>query len=79
MLSKCANPKCAASFRYLHSGRLFQFDTRNRPQAQGDPMPVQSVEFFWLCEDCASQYRLVSNEEGSVRLVPFSRRGAGAS
>lgn len=23
MLSKCANPECSESFRYLHEGRIF--------------------------------------------------------
>ena len=79
MLSKCANPRCVASFRYLHSGRLFQFETRGRPQTEGDRMPVQSVEFFWLCEECATRYRLVSNNDGGVRVIPFSRHSASAS
>ncbi len=79
MLSKCANPRCAASFRYLHSGRLFQFETRGRPQTKDERMPVQSVEFFWLCEECAMRYCLVSNNDGSVRVIPFSRHSAGAS
>lgn len=77
MPSKCANPECTASFRYLHVGRLFQFETRSRPQAEEERMPVQSVEFFWLCEKCAVQYRLISDDDG-VHAVPYSRRGAGA-
>jgi hypothetical protein len=82
MLSKCVNPGCTASFRYLHSGRLFQFETRSRPQSQaeGERMPVQGVEFFWLCEDCAIRYWLVYDpDRGGVRVVPYSRREAGAS
>ena len=27
MLSKCANPGCAATFLYLHQGKLFRLDT----------------------------------------------------
>jgi hypothetical protein len=26
MLSKCANPKCTALFRYLHIGKLFRME-----------------------------------------------------
>jgi hypothetical protein len=26
MLSKCANPKCSAAFRYLHDGKLFRME-----------------------------------------------------
>lgn len=79
MLSKCANPGCTASFRYLHRGRLFQFESRNRPQAESERMPVQGVEFFWLCENCATKYWLVSDADHGVRVIPFSRRGAAAS
>jgi len=27
MVSKCANPNCAASFRYFHVGKLFRMET----------------------------------------------------
>jgi len=27
MLSKCASPGCAATFLYLHQGKLFRVDT----------------------------------------------------
>ena len=30
MLSKCANPGCAATFLYLHQGKLFRLDTTCR-------------------------------------------------
>lgn len=79
MLSKCANPACRESFRYLHSGRLFQFETRDRPQAQGERMPVQAVEFFWLCDECATRFSLAADAGGGVRVIPLSRREAGAS
>ena len=26
MISKCANPECFTGFRYLHEGKLFQFE-----------------------------------------------------
>ena len=44
MLSKCANPKCAASFRYLHEGRLFRVELESESR---------KFEYFWLCDECA--------------------------
>ena len=54
MLSKCANPRCAAVFQYLHDGKLFQVDTdRLGPQPASEKAP-RSVEYFWLCAQCAA-------------------------
>ena len=36
MLSKCANPSCAAPFLYFHSGKLFRVEQR-RPVPQVEP------------------------------------------
>ena len=78
MLSKCANPGCRAAFRYLHTGRLFQFERRDPPARVGERIPAQSVEFFWLCDDCAPRFQLVS-DANRVRVIPVSRRQASAS
>jgi hypothetical protein len=58
MVSKCANPACSASFRYLHAGRLFELETDVRhPDALDSPL--QTIEYFWLCEDCARTLEVV--------------------
>ena len=48
MLSKCANPACTRTFRYLHEGKLFWRET--------DPGSgigtVAKGEWFWLCDNC---------------------------
>ena len=76
MLSKCANPPCSASFRYLHAGKLFRFETRDMPEAQPGivRLPPQNVEFFWLCESCVQEFTLVSDPVDGVRVVRLSRR-----
>jgi hypothetical protein len=70
MLSKCANPSCAAPFLYFHSGKLFRVE-RRRPVPQvepsmSDPKPVRSIEYYWLCETCAGRLTLARGEEGIV-------------
>ena len=53
MLHKCVNPVCAAQFRYLHEGRLFEVETqycessfdRKSKQRNGRG----HVERYWLC------------------------------
>jgi len=61
MLSKCANPGCSASFLYLHQGKLFRLETSgNGDDTRGevaDPPGKHSsrrLEYFWLCDECAS-------------------------
>ncbi|OLB24804.1 MAG: hypothetical protein DMG86_19730 [Acidobacteria bacterium] len=61
MLSKCANPGCSASFLYLHQGKLFRLETSGNGDDTrigfADPQGKNSsrrLEYFWLCDDCAS-------------------------
>ena len=61
MLSKCANPGCSASFLYLHQGKLFRLETSgNGDDTRGEVADPQSkhssrrLEYFWLCDECAS-------------------------
>ncbi len=72
MVSHCANPACAESFRYLGEGRLFL----DNPAA-GLEMDRQQLfeQCYWLCKRCSSQYR-IEFEEGVPKLVllqPFKR------
>ncbi len=75
MLSKCANPGCMASFRYLHSGKLYRFEARQKGDgAEAEHKLSNSVEFFWLCEDCAANYTLTSDPVRGTCVVPLPKR-----
>ena len=74
MLSKCANPSCSAPFLYLHSGKLFRVERRLpmvlepfETEMSEKKMP-QSVEYYWLCAACSSEFTLVRAQEGGVVL-----------
>lgn len=78
MLSKCANPDCAAVFRYFHAGKLFRMETspgleRRRTMGQGDENPdrrLRRVEFYWLCENCAPKMTLAYDAQRGVIAGP---------
>lgn len=81
MLSKCSNPDCSADFRYLHTGRLFRFDSRKGAEvgngsAQKAP---KGIEFFWLCEDCAAKFTLVPDAAAGMRIISLPVRALGAA
>ena len=75
MLSKCANPNCVAPFRYFHLGKLFRVDTsagpdRRRTLGQDEltDKPIRRIEFYWLCENCASKMTLVYDKQAGVTV-----------
>jgi hypothetical protein len=66
MISKCANPACAARFLYLHKGKLFRFERDAQDDTElmmgFDPTfrkRCAGVQFYWLCENCAASLTLV--------------------
>jgi hypothetical protein len=78
MLSKCANPECSATFRYLHDGKLFRFEVEvpSSGEPAGMVLPEMKkratrLEFFWLCEKCAGRMTVIFKvgEGGSVRAI----------
>ena len=72
MLSKCANPGCPASFLYLHEGKLFRLDTGSEGHiVQSSSKTSQNLEFFWLCNDCASKLTLRYKKGAGVVTVPL--------
>lgn len=73
MVSGCANPSCAARFKYLHEGQLFAFD-RSKLQKRGSGDRV----FYWLCPRCASNITLIRKGE-ELEIVPRSNLGADIS
>ncbi len=77
MLSKCANPDCAASFHYLGQGKLFEI--RNQPETAGPRLvsPKKAAgraERFWLCNDCANIMTLAVDASCKVVLLPLQAK-----
>jgi len=76
MVSKCANPNCSASFRYLREGALLFFESNYDCEPSFGIEGTGTVrkgprrlENFWLCADCSSRlvFRIV---RGKVVVVP---------
>jgi len=55
MLSKCANPKCTATLRYLHQGRLFV--TSRQPAISLET----HIDYRWLCDGCCRSMTIADN------------------
>jgi hypothetical protein len=80
MVSKCANPGCEESFRYLHQGKLFRFERKlmvELVRTVNDPQP--QVEFFWLCEKCAATMKVVYRPGVGVVTVSTAKSLPAAS
>ena len=80
MVSKCLNPHCSTTFRYLGQGRLFRIDfteaSRKNALAGGKMVAstrskANPIEHFWLCGSCAAIMTIELGEDGEVRPVPF--------
>ena len=74
MLSKCANPSCSASFRYLHEGKLFRVARRSNGKSNGNgwaTKPPEQLEYYWLCDSCASQMTITRAQDGGIQAVPL--------
>jgi hypothetical protein len=65
MLSKCVNPACLVTFRYLHEGRLFQVAVEPANSTKGN-----TQEYFWLCGECSRKMTVISNGIG-IQVVPL--------
>ena len=71
MLSKCANPSCPATFRYLHEGKLYLIDpwaarTRHKPRCS---TKSGQLEYAWLCSSCCLYLTIHVDEEFRTRVV----------
>jgi hypothetical protein len=79
MVSKCANPGCSNPFRYMHEGKLFRMEAEIQP-AGSSSLPyrpngkksVRRMEFFWLCDNCASTMTLIYEKGVGVRVRPLA-------
>ena len=64
MLSKCLNPACTSTFRYLRDGRIYQLEI---PPSPNSSARIPRREYFWLCERCSSRMTVVLRDgHGSV-------------
>jgi hypothetical protein len=74
VLSKCANPACPASFRYLHEGRIFTLISGpefSAIPAVWDSAVEHAVERYWLCHACAQTMTVCRiNDRAVVRRLP---------
>jgi hypothetical protein len=72
MLSKCANPNCSNTFRYLHEGKLYLIEcgsaTRNR---SGSAKATRSrvPEYAWLCSSCCRHLIIRIDKEFGVIVI----------
>jgi hypothetical protein len=64
MVSQCANPTCGAEFLYFGQGQLIT--VRRHAQSCNE----STVEFFWLCGNCAREMNLEITLDGAPNLVP---------
>ncbi len=65
MISFCANPACRIAFDY-RQGELYRFHKAHREDEQ--PPNTHSVQHFWLCAGCSTEFTLVYTEERGVLL-----------
>jgi hypothetical protein len=82
MVSKCSNPDCSTSFRYLHEGKLFRMavaDASNPLTDAGTKKISRHIEFFWLCEQCAPEMTLTFKPGIGVTALPLPRSHAAAA
>jgi hypothetical protein len=77
MISKCANPACAARFLYLHQGKLFRFEREAQENSElmmgFDPTVHKhsaGVQFYWLCENCSASMTLIHCKGVGVTMHP---------
>jgi len=64
MVSQCANPACGASFLYFGEGQLIT--VRHHAHSATE----STVEFFWLCGECATRMNLEVEPDGEMSLIP---------
>jgi hypothetical protein len=72
MVTKCANPSCGASFRYLRGGKLFLLDLhRSSSGAERGNAAVKkrAVEYFWLCDRCSSELTVTVDGDGRAAIA----------
>ena len=70
MVSKCANPSCSGTFRYLHEGIIFHVALGSTVQEKAAIQGIPKIERFWLCDACSRKMTVISHTFG-VLVVPL--------
>jgi hypothetical protein len=81
MLSQCANSQCGKPFLNLRQGKLFVIEADVSSQSltlPGSPfvrikLRRQRLEHFWLCDECAGQWTLISNPGLGIEMAPLRK------
>ena len=71
MLSKCANPDCSETSRYLHQGKIFCVAPTPEVETLSEKLRPALQERFWLCTRCSKEMTLIWAGT-QVRLVRLS-------
>jgi len=71
VLTKCANPSCAETFRYLGKGRLFRLEADPVSRSYNSYPESIPEEYFWICPACAECFTLHLEEGGRVAVIPL--------
>jgi hypothetical protein len=70
MVSKCANPACPATFRYLHDGVLFYVTVEAAGRREDGGGGIPKHERFWLCGECLRKLTVIADPTG-ILVVPL--------
>jgi hypothetical protein len=79
MLSKCANPDCSTTFRYLNEGKLYLIDSKAALVRHGVRAGLKyagkscSYEYFWLCSLCCRD--MMIQIDGHLEVKVARKRG----
>ena len=71
MLSKCANPTCPTTFRYLHEGKLYVISPRESRAGREPRYANKSgqLQYAWLRSSCCFYLTIQIDEEFGTRAV----------
>ena len=73
MLSKCANPACSNTLRYIHEGKLYVMESKcglATAMSEGElPGKFRTIEYAWLCSSCCQDLTVHIDHEGKIRVV----------
>jgi hypothetical protein len=59
MVSKCANPECSETFKYLHQGKIFRLCPTPEAEVVAGTLDPSLYERFWLCDKCSKEMKLI--------------------
>ena len=74
MVRGCSNPKCGATFKYLHEGKLFAFESPEHPPPNNEGYGAGGVtRFFWLCSVCSRAMTIAIGPNRTATLVQIAK------